>query len=90
MMTLTLLFSPISHFPEAKEKDPVEEIGKLWLQAEQRHNIREKFANFGKRVEAGTDFSNYLSRERELCVCVCCRSRLRDDPCIEELVPSVR
>ena len=71
MMTLTLLFSPISHFPEAKEKDPVEEIGKLWLQAEQRHNIREKFANFGKRVEAGTDFSNYLSRERELCVCVC-------------------
>ena len=65
MMTLTLLFSPISHFPEAKEKDPVEEIGKLWLQAEQRHNIREKFANFGKRVEAGTDFSNYLSRERE-------------------------
>lgn len=42
MMTLSLLFSAISHFPEAKEKDPEEEIWKLWWQAEQRHNIIEK------------------------------------------------
>lgn len=48
MMTLTLLFSPISHSQTQKAKDPEEEIGKLRSQAGQRHNIRENLQTLAK------------------------------------------